>query len=411
MAIIGDGPAAILLARMRHELGYAPDATVIIGKARWLGGIWNHERVVDEGHNTFATASAFGAQLPTKFGRDGQELVDFLSEVAEPIQGNLEQGNVTGVEFDSTLGKYRVLYKRGNVVVASLADSVCICTGCGVPAPLSSHSMKTNAEDIQGLGKYMKRWQEQLDDSEEFEGQNPLLVGLGNSTIGMIRQLVEFASQGTDVVPLILTHHTRNALLKQNVLFGRQDGKLDGPLGRTPSNLSKLALDIDDVRDSFKTALDNGWIIDSVSRWDVDGKLLRKKKICRVRIETRRRMTHEMETNRIYALIGYRNDPDVMRALGCAKVSNEGYVQYDPVTHRVSAAFPNDPRRLYIMGAAASLPHNRNEELIPGMMSVVGRIALAEIIAGHRRMAGVGRRILDRRKFTRSRISSVLGRF
>ena len=53
MTIVGDGPAAIIIALLRKKLGFAKGSTKIISPNGTLGGIWQYEDVLFEGHYGF----------------------------------------------------------------------------------------------------------------------------------------------------------------------------------------------------------------------------------------------------------------------------------------------------------------------------------------------------------------------
>jgi len=85
-----------------------------------------------------------------------------------------------------------------------------------------------------------------------------------------------------------------------------------------------------------------------------------------------------------FYLIGYQNNPDLMKNLGCQVDSVTGVVDYSPLTGQVKTSFSNDPGRIYISGAAASRPEDRNQEVIPGMISSIPRMVFTETVMSYR---------------------------
>ena len=386
MVIIGDGPAAILLARLRHELGYDPKATKVLSKHGKLGGIWEQPRVLEEGHNTFNETQAFGATLPTTGGRSGAQMKRFLSDVAgSAVPHMLVHGEATKVDYDLLRKRYVVHY-RGQISGVLEGDSVCVSTGNRIGKTLDHGPMDTNADEIPRIDVRMKRWQEPIPPEKwkEFEGTRPLIVGLGNSAMAVIGDFIEMQRNGVDVHPLVLTHHSAQALEHPREVIRRKDSNtIEGPLARHPSNLSRLALDIASVEERYRYALQNDWIIPSVKQWMIDLEAFERDRTVKVTITAAGRKKMVVDVPIIYALIGYQNDPKHMSDLGCTVDEESGFVQYDPLTHRVKSNLVGNPDRLYIAGAAGAT-ENRNEEVIPGMMRSIQAIALAEIVAAYK---------------------------
>ncbi len=386
MVIFGDGPAAILFGRLRHELGYNDDATKVLSKHGKLGGIWQQERVLEEGHNTFRDTLAFGEILPASRNRSGAEMTQFLQNVAGDIVPHMiVHGEGTKIDYDFLSKKYIVRY-RAKMSGILEADSVCISTGNRIGKTLDHGPMDTNADEIPRIDVRMKRWQEPIPEEQwqEFHGTQPLIVGLGNSAMAVVGDFMEMERNGIDVKPIILTHHSVQALEHpREVIRRKSSNTIEGPLARHPSDLSGLALDIAEVERRYEHAMENRWIIPSVKKWNVDLEAFQRDRTLKVTISAAGRKNLEIEPPIIYALIGYQNDPKLMRELGCIVDEKSGFVDYDPLTHRVKSNLPGNHDRLYIAGAAAATD-NRNEEVIPGMMRSIQAIALAEIIAGYR---------------------------
>ena len=177
--------------------------------------------------------------------------------------------------------------------------------------------------------------------------------------------------------PVILTHHSRRALRRPTEFFVGHDGKPER-MFRERFDLSRIAGDIEEIKTRYTEALERGWIVSDVVQWDVS---VTEKNF--VQVLTRDGQIRQIpNVPIIFALIGYQNDPQLMKQLGCTLADDEGTVDFDVVTHRVRSAIGGD--RLYVLGSAASSKHNRNEEVIPGIMNAVGRIAFTDIVAAHR---------------------------
>ncbi len=389
MGIFGDGPAALAHANLRGKMGFTH--TTILGRTKRQDpkrGIWNQDRVVHRGHNTFATVRAFGARLPADGQRSGQEMEKFLDTVALGLhRSGFREGLVTDVRFDRASEQYVVTIQRDGRSEELAFDSICISTGNALPRSLDAPGspMTTNAHEVRAP---MKRWQEPLSDKhkEQFSGRRPIVVGLGNSAMEMIEEFLQMEKDGIPVHPRILTHLSRSAIDNPNSVVTNPSGALEGPLFRHPSDLSKLAGDIPKISDRFFDAKVRGWLMPGVRRWEVHFKNPDRREGMYLLVE--REEYGEKLTTRIddvpmiYALIGYQNDTERLRSWGC-KVHDDGTLDFDPVTHRVRTTM-NDNGGVYVLGAAASTKHNRNAEVIPGMLRDLGELVFTEIIRANR---------------------------
>ncbi|MCB0331516.1 MAG: hypothetical protein KDD70_17715, partial [Bdellovibrionales bacterium] len=211
MVIVGDGPPAILMASLRYHLGYSPDATVIVGNAEKLGGIWRRSNVLAEGHNTFRSISAFNVGLEAVEPRAGADIERFLDSLIDrhDLEKLHRRGLAKGATYDSTSGKYVVSLKdyQGDEKQIT-ADSLFIATGNNSPRSIKNGPMETNFGEIEGIS--MRRWQRSIPEStwQSYEGTTPFIVGLGNSAIAMIGEFQKMKDAGVDVRPVIITHHS-----------------------------------------------------------------------------------------------------------------------------------------------------------------------------------------------------------
>jgi len=381
MAIIGDGPAAIILARFRHEMGFLPEATKIFSPKGTLGGIWTREeQVIWEGHNTFRTAHAFGAALYSRKTvlPPGESLQGFLAEIISQVLPQfIIKASVKSVDRNGLNNKFIVATDSGHNLEF---DSVCICTGNKIPKPLNSDVMKTNAAP--GMGITINRWQNKIDPSQypEFHNASVLLVGLGNSTMAMVGEFIKMRKAGVNVTPVILTQHSAEAIRSPKEIFFRADGSIEWPLFRRPSDLSRIAGDIKEIRDRYDYALKNGWIIAEVKSWELVSDRENPRHPVSVLISHGEFKRVVQDVHQIYALIGYANSPKQLQRFGCNLADASGTVDYESETGMVRSLLKNYDGGLYVLGAAASSRDNRNEEVIPGIMSKAGNLLFTEIV-------------------------------
>ncbi len=380
MAIIGDGPAAILLARYRKAMGYKDEATTIISaRGKKLGGIWHYPGVVAEGHNTFASAQFLDSHLSAIEPRPGYVVQQFLADLTAELGSNIHHGKATKATFDPETRLYTVSTTHDGQESTVTANSVCIATGNARPRSIDDQSAFKNVRISPRTP--IKRWQEDIPESRwhEFENTTPVIVGLGNSAMAMWHMFSKMRVKGVNVKPIIITHHTKRAVENPNELIRNSD-ELEGPLARHPSALSRLALDIKRISDRYHDALDSGAILTDVSAWQTaknDGKWTLT--------------AHDQRTGNktvinnitvVYVLIGYQNDPALMEALGC-QVAPDGTVDYDPVTYMVHPADENpDNNGICILGKAAYTRFSQSIETIPGIMGAIPNLVAAELVRG-----------------------------
>ncbi len=384
MVIIGDGAAALMMARLRQELGYDRGATTIVGARGTSGGIWNYPFVLGEGHNTFQPFEAFNATIPAVEPRPGSDITAFLESLNSSSKQTVRiQGEARQIDWDAARRKYKVTYAQGGASTSVFADSVYIATGNRIPRSLERGPMETNAHTMNGAP--LRRWQRQIPESEysRYQGAAVLCVGLGNSTMAMIGECLKMKNAGVDVRPIILTHYSEAAVRNPRQVVQTAGGTVQGPLYRGPFNLSRIAGDIPRIRERYEQALAAGWIMSDVERWDIEefhgrGQDVRSVVGVRSRDGTTRQIENIAD---MYALVGYQNDPDLMRRLGCVVDPLTGVVEYEGLTGRVRTTFQDDSKRVYIGGAAASRPNDRNHEVIPGMGTTTPMVAFAEIIS------------------------------
>ncbi|PIR52104.1 hypothetical protein COU77_02160 [Candidatus Peregrinibacteria bacterium CG10_big_fil_rev_8_21_14_0_10_49_16] len=385
MAIIGDGPVGIIMANLRGQLGYEYVATTLYSPKGLLGGIWQQDRVADGGHNTFSSIDVLGARLEAREPRPGSAIRHFL-HLAQSlyVDHSLNVGRVTNVEIDPHTGQYIVTSVGPYGEEVQRFDSVLCATGNGIPKNLNAADapMITNALDVRAP---LKRWQEQIPRERwhEFHNTHPMVVGLGNSAIEMIQQFVQMREAGVNVRPRILTHYSRDALLHPNKMVRSEYGIIEGPIQRTRANLTKLALDIPRIVRPYDEALRQGWVVPDVTEWNVTEQKGSGKER-RMTIEVR---TRDGEVRRVgdvpvvYALVGYQNKPELMDSLNVRVVDDSGRIEYDPVLHQAHPA-RGTSRRMYVAGAMASRPGDRNQEVIPGALQAIAEIAFIEAVRG-----------------------------
>lgn len=384
MAILGDGPAALMMANMRKELGYSPSATTVIGARGAFGGIWNNRFVLDEGHNTFRPFTAFERSISAAEPRPGSDIERFIAQLADgEISQQLTKGQAKKIEWDPKKYQYRIEYSHEGVTSHVHADSVYIATGNRIPRSLAYGPMQTNASTPRGVA--VRRWQRQIPEAEypRYENAIMLCVGLGNSTMAMLGECRKMLAAGVNVRPLILTHRSMKAVKNPDRFVEPRPGVVEGPIYRDRFDLSRIAGDIPRIRERYEQALENKWILPDVVRWDIEEKKSGDKG-SRSQVTAVTRAGKRVDVPNIaeiYALVGYQNDPVAMQDFGCVVDPVTGIVDADPLTGRVRTRFENDSGRIYIGGAAASRPGHRNQEVIPGMGSTIPLTTFTEIVA------------------------------
>lgn len=350
IAIIGYGASGILTHYALRKFGFR--SLSVFDKGRPLG-LWDQKNVYQRSRNNPRDIDFFGETLDAAPG-DGEEVRDFLDNFAYTTP---HKAKVTRVEPGRL--NHVVHYEGREEAFPILINAM----GLGSPSPLSDPRRMITSARSADAGP---RWQQNLT-RKMVSGKLIVLIGLGNSTAEMLRQIHDFMDAGIEVDYRVLTHYPEEALLNPDTTVS-----LDGRSYRLFRNLEAPNLvdyqgDLPDSRRDFLRALGAGKIISGVRRWEVDGQ-----KHIAVYDKNNLPIT-EFLYDQIYTLTGYHHTESTATTMGCTfdRANSCVLADYDgELIADPKAANARD--RLHVgyfgMGPVLEAPHNPNAIVIPGMI-------------------------------------------
>jgi hypothetical protein len=358
IAIIGFGMAGITVAFALDRLGFK-NITVFDRTEEGLG-IWARENVYGRSRNNPKDIEFFDNTLNAAPG-EGEEVKDFLETLIEDMDDiSITQSNIQGVtpgDLRHTL-RTQGLEQQYAIVINAI--------GLGAPVPLSDPDRMLTSANSSVAGP---RWQVTLD-RKKIEGKRLVLIGLGNSTAEMLRQIHDFQDNGVDVDYQVLTHYPKDAVFNPNdtVYLNEKPYRVFRDISKP--NLVDFQGDLPDSRYDYYRALNSGRIQYGVRRWEMsDSKL--------VTFTSANKPIDQIECSQVYTLTGYKHSREVIERMGCrydpsgrcAMYDYDGEMLRDPLALR-----PEDRlcKGYFGFGAMLDAPHNRNAIVLPGMIHRIG---------------------------------------
>ena len=180
------------------------------------------------------------------------------------------------------------------------------CMGLGKPTPLSDPTrMTTNATGTQ-VGH---RWQQILNKSQ-VNNKRIVLIGLGNSTAEMLRQIHEFQDEGVNADYRVLTHYPLDSVMNPShpIFHG---GRMFRVFRDLAHNLVDYQGDLPESRYDYFRALNAGKIISGVKKW-----LIRENHI--FVFDGNDKILDRFPFDQIFALTGYKHIAETFEKMGCA---------------------------------------------------------------------------------------------
>jgi len=384
IAVIGAGAAGTLTARALREIGF--DNVDLIDKRGKAGGIWQQANVADGSKNnpfpiSFDDVKTSAARdVPVE--RSGQGITDYIEEVARtksaylyrPVDPlHVTKGIVRSIEPGDL--EHRIEVDIDGKTEQRTYPIVIYAPGLGTPLPVKGTRMTSEATRKEaGI-----RWQQQLSDEKlrQLEGQRLVFVGLGNSTAEMVHQLQGYKRRtGREVDYRILTHFTAEMLQRPNDVYGDK-----GAVYRSIAKpeLTKLAGDLQHIKEMFRTAHLTGKIVPDVHEWQVENG--------RMVVTTREGVTTHIDYDQLYTLIGYGHDQKTLqnvgitardRYRGTAAVDYDGEVQKQPGEVGRERIHPG----YFAIGPIVRHKYNPNAIVIPGIQHQINEMLTTVLLRG-----------------------------
>lgn len=358
VAIIGNGPAGIMLRRALINHGWPSNMLVTYETRGKSKGIWTYPNVVNRSRNNPRHLRFYGVGLDAAPGAGG-EVSTFLSELGITQQ----QRKVLGVRSNGPF-KHRIEFGPENVQDFPIVVN---CMGLGEPKSTLDHDAITT--DSKDLGP---RWQQELT-RERVSGKMLVMVGLGNSTAEMLRQLHQFQDQGVECDYRILTHYPKDAIFNPDdrveVDYEADEGHIRIFRDVSLPNLVDYQGDLAESRYDYHRALSTGKIIHDVFTWNRRGPSI----IYKQRNNYYSASPSRLKADELFTLIGYQHTGDTFRQFGIRTDSRtQPLYSYDGEFVGTKGYFG--------MGAILDTAWNRNAVVIPGMIGMIGDLIFSIIV-------------------------------
>lgn len=353
IAIIGRGPAGILVNAALHRMGFS-NITMFDKRASNLG-IWAQPNVAGGTKNNPRVLSFENvASLEAAKGdgsKDGSAVATFVRKLAETYS---EYGEEKIIVKKIVTGNFKhiVHFEQDGQAEFTEFPIVINCMGTGKPRPFTNDRMRyVGSEKVQAV-----RWQQQITRAD-VEGKNIAIIGLGNSTAEMMHQLNRLREEGAECDYRIFTHYPEDAILNPNdrVYHNRKYYRLFRDLSRP--DLTGFQGDLPRTRQDYFQALDEERIVSDVRSWKLNGKYLNANV---------GGGDHEYRFDKLFALTGYEQDRDLLKNDFSIHFKNQAPVaDYD-------GEFRDDDgdiqKGYFGLGALMDSPHDPNSVVLPGMM-------------------------------------------
>ncbi len=350
IAIIGAGPAGIMLQRGLRRLGFED---VRMFEKREEFGIWSQKNVYEGSRNNPRDVLFDSTAKLDAAPGGGHEVRSFLREVKVKEPTKLSIKKIEPKDLDHTVIFTDGTKRNFPIVINAM--------GLGKPVEVSDPERMIGPEKRTPA----KRWQQPNLSATDVKGKRFIFIGLGNSTAEMIRQLHRYEDAGIDVDYRILTHYPRDSV------FGPSDTVYSrGTNYRVFRDISKPQLvsyqgDLPEARSDYYRALMSGRIISDVKKWDVDA---RGKKMA---VYSGKSSPTEIQFDDLYLLAGYRHSPEAFKEMGCTYDHDLRCALHDydgEIIRKVNIKGGDRVHRGYFgFGAVLDAPHNLNSVVIPGM--------------------------------------------
>lgn len=354
IAIIGRGAAGIMAAAALNNLGFTKIKA--FEKSEDDLGAWKNENVSGRSRNNPRNLNYLGRSLNAAPG-EGIEVRNFLADLTRG-QLNANHAEVVKVipgELDHDLVGRSGPIGRFPIVIN--------CAGLGKPAPLSNPKKMTV-----GTGLAANRWQRNLK-AEDVKGKRFLLVGLGNSTAEMLRQIHVYQDLGVEVDYRVLTHYSRDSVMNPDV---RVKGSRVFRDTSVP-NLVDFQGDLSASRYDYFRALTSGRIVPEVTHYG---------DVARGHLVYHSRGVESIKYDDLYALTGYKHSKESLEAMGISvDLNGSPRYDYDGEFQRPGRFIENRTFKGYFgLGAVLDAPHNRNSVVIPGMIAQMGDLLTTLVV-------------------------------
>jgi hypothetical protein len=358
-ALVGAGAGSIILASYLTLRGADPENITFFDPSKRFGGIWRDKNVRMGGFNNPAPLAFTATHKLSINDRQGNNMRDFLTGIAHDYlrKAKFVGSEVTGLVRD---GDGAWLATAGTK--QHEADYVVLANGTPIPRKLDGRRIASNLDEHDhGWRPRVERQQRKLTNKELRSKRPSVLVGLGNSTAAMIKQIHRYEDDhGTTVPYFVLTDRSEEEILLPNM--DTRYGKPIKPVFRDPSSnyLTGYSGDLLKDRINYMRMIHNDRVITDVKEITYDDSL-------QIRTQRGRAVINNA---RIFVLIGNERDPALFDAI--QSVNRKGR---EPKIRACDGAIATKTHgynsNAFAVGAVAATRRNPNAAVIPGILSQV----------------------------------------
>jgi hypothetical protein len=381
LAAIGAGAGAIMVSAYLTRRGMQADHIQFVDPSGRNAGIWGKAWVQEGGFNNPTPLEFSLGELLIPEDRSGSHMFSFLDSIAQNHLGTSPFINETATDI--------AYNEDGNLLVATdsgteiAADYVILATGTPHPRRIDGVRLRSNLDSIPPDSLMVERYQRTLTPEELRSGRHIVLIGLGNSTAAMLRQIKAHEQKHHTVVPLtVFTDAPDEAIQNPTLALPGRKSVFRQPVAQHYTGYSG---DLPEDLSCYNWAVQRGAIVG-----DVDG--VHFDLTSRDLIITRRdgSVTPVIHDPHIFALLGYERDTHLFKQLGVtAKVpvamSAPGI--YIPDIRASDGAVRTDSRgylsNVFAVGAVAATQKSPNAGIIPGIMAQTLQTALTIIVRSY----------------------------
>lgn len=360
--------AGMLAAAQLIRRGVSSRNVTLIDESGTNAGIWN-TNLAEGGFNNPAPLrfDANNSLIPDD--RSGRRMTHFLREIADSHLGDAEYIEDKAVSVGRLQdGSWQVKTEEGAAVSA---DYLVIGTGASTPKKIDSSRIKSNLDSLHTKVPEWKlrveRWQRTITDEELDAGRPIVLMGLGNSTGTMLKQIHDYEDRtGRDYPYTVLTDLPAVAVVAPDASVRGHN-----PIFRNPKagSLTGYSGDLPADKQAYYRALNSHKIHPDTRAVVYD----RSKDLLRIQTE---RGTIEVAEPHVFALLGYERDDRLLAQAGAYTHRGLGWHRREGPNIRASdgAVWTKGrgyPSNVFAIGAVAATPNNPNAAVIPGIFSML----------------------------------------
>lgn len=376
VAVLGASAGALAAAYLVQR-GFPARNMHLIDPMGRRAGIW--ETPLAEGGINNPKALYFPPDHKLQLGdRSGSRMRDFRRGIVEKhlIEATFIPSMAVDLNRSESDGTWLVGTSQGTTVEA---DYVVISTGTPRPHNIDGPRIRSNLDtavhEVPRDQLTVERWQRTLSDEELASGRPVVLLGLGNSTGSMLKQIYDFQDRTGIAVKFYVVTDLPYAAVKNP----RQSVGGHQPVFRNVKNgyFTGYSGDLPQDEAAYYDTLYQGKFITDVSQVHFDpasGQL---------HVKSRQSKVDPIDIPLVFALIGYEREPTLLKSVGAItmrgllnkKVDGPHIRQMDGAVRTVADGYSSN---LFAIGAVAATRDNPSAAVMPKVIATLPGMALTQ---------------------------------